>query len=75
MDVVDISEGDSVHAGDIIGRAGMTGDAMLLQVLMVVQNDANGLTLPKVPFKVMDPWPLLFDKDNADVYYLEVGSV
>ena len=75
MDAVDMSEGDLVHAGDIIGRAGMTGDATLLQVLMVVQDDANGLTLPGVPFRVVDPWPLLFDKDNADVYYLEVGSV
>jgi murein DD-endopeptidase MepM/ murein hydrolase activator NlpD len=75
LDAVDMAVGDVVSTGDIVGRAGKSGNATLTQVLMVVQDDVKGLSIPGVPFKVADPWPLLFDKDNSDAYYLVVGTV
>jgi murein DD-endopeptidase MepM/ murein hydrolase activator NlpD len=75
LDAVDVSVGDVVNAGDIIGRAGNSGNATQPQVLLIVQDDAAGLRMANVPFLVADPWPLLFDKDPSDAYYLEVEKV
>ena len=75
MDAIDVKAGDPVAAGEVIGRAGQSGNAVMPQVLLVVQNDALGMAMPNVPFRVVDPWPWLFDKDPSDAYYLEVPSV
>jgi hypothetical protein len=75
MDAIDVKAGDPVAAGEVIGRAGQSGNASVPQVLLVVQNDELGLPMPNVPFKVVDQWPWLFDKDPSDAYYLEELSV
>jgi hypothetical protein len=61
--------------GDTLGRAGVSGNATLPQVLLVVQREQGGVQLPGVPFKVVDPWPALFDKDASDAYYVEEKTV
>lgn len=75
MDAVDVSIGDEVNAGEVVGRAGKTGNATTEQVLLVCQVMEGGITLPNVPFPVADPWPMLFEKHPSDVYYLEQGTV
>ena len=75
MDAIDVKAGDPVASGEVIGRAGQSGNAAMPQVLLVVQNDVLGMAMPNVPFKVVDPWPWLFDKDPSDAYYLQVPSV
>ena len=75
MDAVDVSIGEIMNAGDVIGRAGRTGNAVTEQVLMVCQVLDGGISLPNVPFPVADPWPMLFEKHPSDVYYLEAATV
>ena len=55
LEIVPRGMGDVVNAGDIIGRAGQSGNATMPQVLLIVQDDAAGLRMPNVPFPVVDP--------------------
>jgi murein DD-endopeptidase MepM/ murein hydrolase activator NlpD len=74
LDAIDVGIGDTVNVCDILGRAGQSGNAQIPQVLLIVEMP-GGLSMPGVPFPVADPWPLLFDKDASDAYYLEVPKV
>lgn len=72
LDAIDVAEGKPVTAGaTIIGRAGVTGNALVNQVLLVLESP-DGLEYPGLPFRVLDPRAYLFDwRDDDAIYHPE----